>query len=286
MRIIAQFKTDAEKKAFMIGVAFYLGYIAYLKKKLTFDANDPHWVTGKKKHHKYKIDDEGIIQSGKLKGQPIDSVSETWEKINNRNRTEFSKPKLSNSEAKSRRKYVNKFKYDQNTPEKAWEYLDSITLTPRTEADLIQKRFEFNKSLDNVINKQPESVKQAINNFKLNPNGVTEIPYISPKIRELLNMDPNRKIVFTLFQQKRALGRHDDMDAEGLRKGLALCLMGNNLDIIRLKANSPNYSHLAIRIHDRVFGDVIIDFAKKNRFYEVIHFHKNSEKEVNKKKIK
>ena len=65
MEIIAHFKTDAEKKAFMIGVAFYLGYIAYLKRKLTQDKHisDPEFRTDKQ-GKPYAIDPNSGETSG------------------------------------------------------------------------------------------------------------------------------------------------------------------------------------------------------------------------------
>lgn len=81
MNIKVHFKSNEEKKAFMCGLAFYLGYLKASNKELAFDANtnNPYWITTENGHH-YLIDDDGIIQSGRFKNQSIGGVKEAWRK--------------------------------------------------------------------------------------------------------------------------------------------------------------------------------------------------------------
>lgn len=78
--------TDKEKLAYTIGKAFAIGFVMALRRRgLSYDANtnNPNWVTTKKGHH-FLIDEFGTIQTGKLKGTPINSIKNYYEGLKNK----------------------------------------------------------------------------------------------------------------------------------------------------------------------------------------------------------
>lgn len=80
--------TDKEKTAYIVGMAVAIGFKLGLRKLgLSFDANtnNPYWVTTENGHH-FLIDKFGTIQSGRLKGTPIDNVKKHYSGIKNKKR--------------------------------------------------------------------------------------------------------------------------------------------------------------------------------------------------------
>lgn len=78
--------TDKEKIAYIVGMAVAIGFKLGLRKQgLSFDANtnNPYWVTTENGHH-FLIDKFGTIQSGRLKGAPIDNVKKHYSGIKNK----------------------------------------------------------------------------------------------------------------------------------------------------------------------------------------------------------
>lgn len=74
---IEAYKTKREKLAYIMGFAFALG----MKHKLAYDANtnNPYWITTENGHH-FLIDEEGIIQGGRFKGQSVRGIKQAWER--------------------------------------------------------------------------------------------------------------------------------------------------------------------------------------------------------------
>lgn len=63
-------------QAYTLGFCCGLGFSYHKLRKLSFDAstNNPYWITTKKGKH-FLIDEDGVIQSGRFKNQPINLLS-------------------------------------------------------------------------------------------------------------------------------------------------------------------------------------------------------------------
>lgn len=63
-------------QAYTLGFCCGLGFSYHKLHKLSFDAstNNPYWITTKKGKH-FLIDEDGVIQSGRFKNQPINLLS-------------------------------------------------------------------------------------------------------------------------------------------------------------------------------------------------------------------
>lgn len=72
-------------RAYTLGFCCGLGFSYHKLHKLSFDAstNNPYWITTKKGKH-FLIDEDGVIQSGRFKNQPINLLSANNVKIMDR----------------------------------------------------------------------------------------------------------------------------------------------------------------------------------------------------------
>lgn len=146
---------------------------------------------------------------------------------------------------------------------------------PPTEptAKQIKSRNNYKALINNLIQNQTSDVQEKIKNSSINPNGLTIFPEISDSMAKKLGLK-NKRVILTLYCQKRILAAHKELNTDNLAKGLSFSLYSNS-KIIPLEANISGYKRFGVVLDKKAVNDVILDLRVNAGFYEVVHFHKN-----------
>lgn len=286
---------DKEKLAYIVGMALAIGFILALKKRgLSFDANtnNPYWITTENGHH-YLIDEEGTIQSGRFKGNEIGAVGKLWKK-EKRKEAKLKQPKMqepqhykdnkffSAEQYASIMKMIDEHKYDNVMPNEPAQYINAMVEHRDPTKNEKKARPDFKSSIEQAVKEQPAEIQKHIKAFKFNMQGATPLEYVDPGISKQLGLTNSKKVMVPLLTVQRELGKHRDMTREMFEQGLAYAFMAEGAEIVRLKSDHPNYYRFAIKYKSKTYGDVIVDLEDKNTHYDVVHFHRNKEKNVRK----
>lgn len=272
--------TDKEKTAYIVGMAVAIGFKLGLRRRgLSFDANtnNPYWITTENGHH-FLIDEEGTIQSGRFKNQPLGKLKDGWSKV---------KPKFQHLEKSPHQPWEKSGAFsefeDLNLKEKYEPRVSALTRGylyrkfPTVKPNAKQKRSRevTKQNLDKNIEALPEKNQKLIKELKLNPDGLTKFASVPLSFYKDLGLDPNKSVVMTLSACMRILHDHPEVGRENLKKGLGICLYGEK-HLTPLESNRKHYKRFGLRISSESFCDVALDIRETNGHYEIFHFHSNS----------